>query len=607
MRKLSVFLLMGIAGLLLSSFLYTNQQYFSFAAMLSIFLIMVLGFVTMLLSYHYESNAGSKWNRTSLAIFALLFLVSIVLVSYEASYDLEYVALSSGEFYNAAIAVMATLAFVAGLYLISIAYRSQAEKVAKSRNRYWRYALVIVLLLTLSVLLYLAQAYIARTKSWMGTDEFAFDYYASRLFVKGVNPYNTSNYNTSMMPILNAFGLNPPLELNGTCECTYDYPALSFVLPSIASFGTYPYNFMLADMILVIFVSFLLFKSTKWNAYAMLPISAWFFASFYITNASLDKYIAASLFLVLAYIYKARVLRSGIFLGLAASTHQISWFAIPFFYVLTLRESGKRAAAKSLLATAGVFLIANGYFIFLSPQKTISNMLSLFLIKLQFSGPALMELLVTFFPVTYWALTLVMMIVFVSAILLFYLYTRSLKLMLAAVPSTIFALSWRNTGYFSAFIPLIIAVYYSERGSLKDLLPNKRQMAYVLVLTVVLAAIVLAYAHSTYISSKILQIVHVYVPVNVNKKTGIATLPYIIVNVSNNANKSEAVLFYVISRSPNEWEDVPVGYKNASANAYTKYPLPYSLSVVNTTTELRVFVLSNDYIYGVEESNVLAK
>ena len=121
-----------------------------------------------------------------------------------------------------------------------------------------------------------------------------------------------------------------------------------------------------------------------------------------------------------------------------------------------------------------------------------------------------------------------------------------------------------------------------------------------------LVAIVLAYAHSTYTSSEILQIVHVYSPVEVNK-TGVATLPYIMVNVSNNANKPEAVLFYVISRSPNEWEDIPVGYKLAPAHSYTTYPLPFSLPAVNATTELRVFVLSNDYIYGVEERGIVAK
>ena len=68
MRKVSVFLLVGIADLLLSSLLFTNQQYFSFAAMLSIFLIISAGFAIILLSYHYEQRFEVKRGRNILLI-----------------------------------------------------------------------------------------------------------------------------------------------------------------------------------------------------------------------------------------------------------------------------------------------------------------------------------------------------------------------------------------------------------------------------------------------------------------------------------------------------------------------------------------------------------
>ena len=533
----------------------------------------------------------------------LLSVISLALVAYEASYDSEYTVIPPIEFYGAVFAVAATLIFIAGLYSIHRAYKWQVEKGVGIRKKRREYALALVLLVALSALLYLMQTYAIRTTSWVGTDESAFNYYAANLFVRGANPYTTS-----MNAVLKEFKINPTLELNGSCECSYDYPALSFVLPAFVLIGNYPYSFLPATMALVVLVSFLLFRSSKWNAYSLLPISAWFFASFYIAPGPLNKYIAASLFLVLAYIYRTRVLQSGMFLGLAASTHQISWVALPFFYVLALRESGKKAAAKSILATAAIFLIANGYFILRSPQTTIGNMLSIFLIKLQLEGPALMQLLVAFFPVSFWAPTLVMMMVFVSTLVLFYLYTRSLKMLLAIVPPMIFFLSWRGMGYFPAFIPLIVAVYYSEKGSVEDSLHGKRYMAYMGVLVVVLVALVLASAHSAYASSKTLQILNLYGPTELNRTTGVNILLYVIVNVSNNANKTEQISFHMLSRNPDASVYSLMTY-NASppAHSYTTYKLPYSLPGINAGTKLYVFVLSNDYICGIETNSAPAK
>lgn len=599
----SIFLSIGIADLLLSYLLFTDQQYFSFAAMLSIFLIVILGFVMMLLSYHYESENGVK-NKRNLMIFALLCLISLVLVIYEAGYDLEYIIVPSSEIVAVALAAVATPVFVAGLYLIHIAYMHQAKKGAENGRRYKLYALALVLLIILSAPLYLMQSYVVETTNWFGTDELAFNYYASTLFLQGSNPYNAS-----MEPILKSYGLDPTLELNSTCECSYDYPALSFMLTLFSTIGGYPFNLLFATMILVAFVSFLLFKSSKWNVYALLPIAAWFFASFYIAPAPIGKYIAISLFLVIAYVYRAKTALAGIFLGLAASTNQISWIALPFFYVLTLRESGGKAAAKSMLVTAGIFLIANGYFIALSPHKTIGNMLSLFLVKLQFYGPSLIQLLATFFPVAYWSLTLTIIIIFIFTLLLFYLYTDTLKLLLAVVPPMLLFLSWRSIpSYVSAFIPLIVVVYYSEKGSAKDFLQSKRYMGYLTLLAFVLVASVLVYAHGLYTSANTLQIVHVYGTVQTNKTTGTYAISNIIVNVSNNANKTEAILFYLISRSPDELKYTPVNYNNSPpARSYTSYQLPFSLPDVNATTKLDVFVLSNDYIYGVQVNTTTAK
>src|SRR4029077_15454066 len=98
-----------------------------------------------------------------------------------------------------------------------------------------------------------------------------------------------------------------------------------------------------------------------------------------------------------------KIVPSAIFIGLAASTIQLSWFALPFLYILILREHGGKVLLKSIAISGVTFLLVNLYFIILSPFSTIGNIFALFgLTKLPFYGANIMQFFVAFYPVPYW-------------------------------------------------------------------------------------------------------------------------------------------------------------------------------------------------------------
>lgn len=589
--KKSIFLLVGIADLMLSYILFTGQQYFSLLAMLCIIGIILMGLLMILLPYYYRPEGDRSKHRKQFATLIALSLISITLLCYESYYDLMATNFSRIIINSLTFILPETLIFIAGLYLVK---RKVGLKSLKS------YILLIILLLIISNVLYSIQAYRLITAKWLGSDELAFNYYASYLFVHGINPYTASMY-----PVLKTYNMSPTYELNGSCECAYGYPALSFILPAAITWFSqdYLYALIFTTMVLITFITYLIYKKSENNTYILLPIAAWFAASSYLTPAPLDKYLSVSLFLVLAYVFRKRLIVSSILSGLAASTHPISWFALPFFYIMTLKESGKAAMFRSILITVGIFLMANAYFIVLSPYKTISSMFLLFFTRLQFSGPSIAQILVAFYPVPYWYITLITVTVLGSALALFYLYTDTLRPLIAVAPIIIFFISWRNlSSYISVFIPLLIAVYYLEKKDrIRDTMQNKKVIPYLLVFIIVFLAAALLYVHSTYMRSNELRIMQIKSIASTNQTTGISTLLAVSVNVSNNKNNPESASFYLISRYPNNIEYVPGSFvQSLPGNQNYNYTLPFYLPQFNSNTKLYVFVLSENYTQGVE-------
>ena len=590
MDKKSTFLTVGIADLSLSYLLFTSQQYFSLLAMVCILALTAIGFAIMLLLHCCEPDA--KVHREAMTMLTVLSLISAAIVVYEIVYGLAYVSLPPNSSIYIILLAVAILVFSIGLYLV--------RKTVGSGKTYKSYALTFASLIIISILIYLMLAYKIHAAQWKGTDEMVFNYYASYLLLHGTNPYAAM-----MMPALTTYQLTPTYGLDGRCECSYDYPALGFLLLTLLPLSTqnFLHVLVLVALMLVVFVAFLLYRKSGNDGYALLPITAWFAAVFYFYPDALTGLIAVSLLLLLAYIYRSRTVLCSILLGLAVSTHPLAWFVVPFFFVMILRSSGKGAALKSVLITIAIFAIVNGYFIAISPYKTVGNILSLFFVKLQFSGPSLIQLLVAFFPVAYWSLTLTMAVAFVLSLALFYLYTDTLRPLLAVAPMAVLFLSWRNMpAYAYVFIPLLIAVYYTEKDGIKDIMKDKRMIACLAVPAMIFVACALLYAHMAYVQSDLLKVVSAGYAVETNAATGTSVISNMTLSLMNNAGTSENIVFYFMSRDPdmnfytidNEAEILPSG-----SNYTYVFPIQ-SLRLLPGKTDLHMFVLSNDYIASVD-------
>lgn len=574
MDRKSLFLSLGIAYLFLVYILFTPQQYFSPAAMLSLGIVTVCGLLLILLPYFNRFVEGR-----GLLFLKLISILSMLLLLYEAYYDAAYGMLQPAEGYTLIAALLSTLVIVAALHFVI-----RREPSGKIR---WPYTIAILALVV--VVVFAIQAYTAYAIHWIGTDELAYNYFAASLLLHGVNPYTAS-----MAPILVLNSIYPTLTMNGGCSCSYDYPALSFLvlLPeSLLSYQDFIYFAVLVKVALAVFISFLLYRKSG-SPYSILPIAAWLVALGYLGASHI---IVISALLMLAYIYRQRILLSSALLGLAASLHQLSWIALPFFFVLTLREYGRLNALKSIGIVVALFLLINGYFIIASPQMP-GEVLGLFSTKLQFSGLSAMQLLMMFYQVPYWYSLFATVAVLAVSLALFYLYTDTLRPLIAFVPALVSFLSWRNLpGYTITFIPLLIAIYYLGRNdNVKDKIHDRRALYYVPIILLVLLTVSLLYTHGAYLGSAAFKVTQVRVLAGINQN-GTYALAGLYVNVTNLASEDQNLSFYIVSRSPANFGT----YGHVTllpAGGYNDYLLNYSLDSISDSTEIYVFTMSDGYM-----------
>jgi hypothetical protein len=251
---------------------------------------------------------------------------------------------------------------------------------------------------------------------------------------------------------------------------------------------------------------------------------------------------------------------------------------------------------KSLGIIITIFLVTNGYFIALNPKMAVDNILALFLARLQFSGISVMQLLLITYLVSYWYSTFLIIVVILFSLILFYFYTDTLRPLIAIVPILILFLSWRNLpSYTTAFIPLIIAIYYVRKNdNVKDMLNNKGLILYSTAVLIVICIGVLVYAHSTYLSSKEFQVTQIKALVGANQ-AGTHVLTGLDINISSKISEVDNISFYLVSRDPNN-----IGlYGNQTelqAYGYHTYQLNYSVPDPTTGTEFYVFTMSKNYI-----------
>ncbi len=474
---------------------------------------------------------------------------------------------------------------IVGLYAISLL----AKKI-KDKRLYYCAAVIIILA---SGLVYLS-IYNLRGNNWRGIDEVAYNYYASYALIHGQNPYTTN-----MMPILTEHNITPTYLLNGSIETAYDYPAFSFLpVIFIGLFNPRTFTFFIVIVALIaIFSAFLIYRKSNYNMLLLLPIIAWL-ALTYLLIVTIDQYLAVAVFLLIAYMERKNTILAGLLIGLAASTIQLAWFAIPFFLILALREQGSKKMFELVIMSLLVFGLVNSYFIAIGPSNFLNNALGLFgSSKLLLSGTDIMQVFVRTYGVTLWASPVISIMALLVAIVLFYFYTSTLKPFLAIVPAFIFMLSWRNLLLYSLpFVPILIYMCYErETRPVRDIIRQKSYIAWAFTILIILSIAIVVYAHSVYVSENRISINYIE-PVIYGSSNGLS-FNGIRLSVTNNADRYENVSFFIINRyPPKDGIFLSKNLSHISPYSSINYTLNYNVSPVVNKTYIYVMAFSSDYI-----------
>lgn len=482
---------------------------------------------------------------------------------------------------------IATLITIAALYIIAFA----SEKLKGARLR-----LAIAVIIIVAASLAFVSLSGLRGSNWKGIDEIAYNYYASYQLLHGVNPYKAS-----MLPIITAHNITPTYQLNGTVETAYDYPALSF-LP-VLFLGLLTLHDFIPFIAVVTFIAaisaFIAFRSTKYNYFALIPITLWLLLTYFFIG-TIDQYISVAIFLLLAYTERKNTILSAIFIGLSASVIQLSWFAIPFFFVLTYKEKGKRDLLITIGISLLVFLLANIYFIALGPIHFFENIFSLFgSSKLLLAGTEIMQVLVRSYGVVSWYPVAVSAIVLLSSLVLFYFYTKTLKPLMAIVPAFIFMLTWHNFLMYSlAYVPLFIIMCYDKGGKvLNDSIPNRIYIPVALAAIILISLALVVYAHGAYVKQNTLVIDNVSLSISSVAGTSVYNISAITLNITNNAAGYENVSIFMINRYP--VRDAIFLAPNLTAiapHSTEQYNLHYAVKNVTSNSSIYIMAFSTDYI-----------
>ncbi len=483
--------------------------------------------------------------------------------------------------------------YVGSAVIISIVGIMVFGHFAKKMKSHQMYALLLAGIIITSIFT-CALVLRAWGPSWKGVDEITYSYYASYFVLHGADPYTMN-----MASSLNQYHTPATIQLNGTVEGAYNYPAFSlFPVILLSLLGLFGYvNVAMLAAVITIAISFLIYYKSNYNNAVLLPLVVWLFAS-YDTVPTINQYLAVGVFLVLAYMFRKRTLAYGMLLGLAVSTIQLAWFAMPFFLILTLREEGRKKALQALIIAIVVFLLINSYLIIQNPKAFLSAVFGVFgTSKLLPGGPNIAQFFISSYGIALWVPAVITIITFLTFIILFYFYTATLRPMIAIMPIFIFFLSWRNLEYYGlAFIPLMLVLCYpAQKEKLKDILKNRTYIIAALAAITILFIGIMVYAHGVYTKENTLSITRL--TPTLSGSNGTYTINAIRVSVANNGNSYEQVSFLYVFNSANSGNYTLGSTINGIAPHSTgNYTLNYTIRNVTTGSKIYLMAFSKDYI-----------
>ena len=204
-------------------------------------------------------------------------------------------------------------------------------------------------------------------------DSVAAVHQAANIFVAGHDPYE----DLDAVEALRQFGLDPSLATHlqdGSDVTTYNYPALSFLVPApFVALGLGDIRFIYLGEIVI--VTLLLIRAVRvpWRPLATAAIVGNAIIVRQNVLAGVDPLWA--ILTVLAFLFVARRWTSPILIGLACATRQPAWFFVPFYLVAVWKSSGRREALRRAGIAAVAGAIPNLPFVIASPGAFLGGVL----------------------------------------------------------------------------------------------------------------------------------------------------------------------------------------------------------------------------------------
>ena len=520
--------ILGFALVAFAIVMFTQQQYFSLLAMVLTIVTYLLGFMLIALPDILALPNGAFRKRRLVAVLLFVLLITI----FEGIFDLSG---KTGFTVQVVVTYAAPIILASATAALTIALISKKIKQKNSAGFYFLAAVAIIALFLF--LSFIASAY------WKVGDNLLIIFEGTKLFLHGINPY-AQNYGS----YLSSYATPPTYHINGTCACSYIYPALSFIafLPIALSNVKTPGIFILISVFLEICVGFLLYsRISKGLFISVLALFAWFTLTLYGATNAVLPILSVSILALLAFLYRDKAYVAGLLLGLAASLQQLAWVLIPFMLVFIYSERGGKHLIKILAFAALAFVVFNGYFIYLKPSIILNN----FLIpegSLEYSGLTITQLFLGFYHSIRIIYTMVEISVFSALLALLYLYPKRLVNLTVCAPVLCILASPRNSiEYIAMFMPLtaVMVATRPEKMIRKDVDSAMPAVLIVLALLAICAA-GLIYGHLAYQRSNTLSIVSAS-----GSEIGNGYVFFVVVH--NNGTVPTKVALYYTSRNPN--------------------------------------------------------
>jgi hypothetical protein len=155
-------------------------------------------------------------------------------------------------------------------------------------------------------------------------------------------------------------------------ESKYNYPAGSFlfILPFVWA-GIHDMRFLYA--IAVALMGFYLWMRSSRALRPLIPLIVLGNVPLVILTAGDQPDPIYGLFLMVGYAEWSTPWISPLAMGIAAGTKQLTWFFLPFYFLLVARELGWREALRRSSIVAAVFAVMNAPFIVQSPANYVAS------------------------------------------------------------------------------------------------------------------------------------------------------------------------------------------------------------------------------------------